>query len=67
MSNTSATSSFPFFTILGLIFITLKLLGYLDWSWWLVLLPIWGPMAIGLSVFIGILIFAVINDSKKEK
>jgi hypothetical protein len=67
MSNTSTTTSFPFFTILGLIFITLKLLGYLDWSWWLVLLPIWGPASIAISVFIGVLIFAVINDSKKEK
>ncbi len=26
---------------LGLIFITLKLMGYIDWSWWWVLAPFW--------------------------
>lgn len=28
-----------FFEILTLIFITLKLLGEINWSWWLVLAP----------------------------
>lgn len=27
---------------LQLIFIFLKLAGYIDWSWWLVLMPFWG-------------------------
>lgn len=31
--------SFPTLSILGLIFITLKLTGFIDWSWWLVLAP----------------------------
>ena len=39
------TKAFPFFQILTLIFITLKLTGYISWSWWLVLLPIWGVFA----------------------
>ena len=30
-----------FFSILGLIFITLKLIGVITWSWWLVTLPLW--------------------------
>ncbi len=54
-----------FFTILALIFITLKLTGVIAWSWWLVLLPILpglfilglllaGGTAVGLlSVFSG--------------
>jgi hypothetical protein len=32
---------FPFFEILCLIFITLKLMDYIDWSWWAVLSPLW--------------------------
>jgi len=28
-----------FFEALALIFITLKLIGYIDWSWWQVLIP----------------------------
>lgn len=33
-----------FFAILGLIFITLKLTHFIDWSWWWVLAPIWAPI-----------------------
>lgn len=33
------------FGLLGLLFIGLKLTGYIDWSWWLVLLPIYGGLA----------------------
>jgi len=36
------------FTVLGFIFITLKLTGNIDWSWWWVLAPFWGPLAFGL-------------------
>jgi hypothetical protein len=56
----------PFLTILGLIFITLKLMGYINWSWWLVLLPIWAPLAIVFSAAIGIFLFAFNNERKKK-
>jgi hypothetical protein len=39
-----------FFPLLTLIFITLKLTGYINWSWWWVLLPFYGPIAIGLVI-----------------
>ncbi len=29
-------------TLLGIVFITLKLMGHIDWSWWYVLLPFYG-------------------------
>lgn len=32
--------------LLALIFITLKLTDYIDWSWWWVLAPIWLPLAL---------------------
>lgn len=31
---------------LALLFIGLRLTNHIDWSWWLVLLPIWGPLAV---------------------
>ncbi len=37
-----------FLPLLGLLFIGLKLTNYIDWSWWLVTLPIWGSIALGL-------------------
>ncbi len=49
-------NSFPLFTVLGLIFIVLKFVGTITWSWGWVLAPFWAPLAIVL----GIAIFAVI-------
>jgi phosphoglycerol transferase MdoB-like AlkP superfamily enzyme len=31
-----------FFGLLTITFIVLKLTGFIDWSWWWVLSPIWG-------------------------
>ena len=60
MSKTTSSSGgggIGFFGLLGILFIALKLLGYIDWAWWLVLAPIWIPAAIlaFLLVIVGIL------------
>lgn len=34
-----------FFGLLGLLFIGLKLGGVIDWSWWLVTMPLYGGAA----------------------
>lgn len=47
------------FTVLGAIFIVLKLLGVIGWSWWLVLLPIYGPLAI-IGMFMLLVLVAAI-------
>ena len=39
-----------FFGLLTLLFIALKLTGFINWSWWLVLLPIYGPIVALLGV-----------------
>ena len=58
MDKTVYKNSFPFFPILALIFITLKLIGYITWSWWWVLAPLWAPIAIifGVLIVIGIVV-----------
>lgn len=55
MSNTTQAEQggFPTLAILGLIFVTLKLLGIITWSWWWVTAPFWMPIVIVL-VIIGI-------------
>lgn len=45
-----------FLGLLALVFITLKLLGVIEWSWWLVLLPLYGGFILGVIL----LIFAAI-------
>lgn len=48
-----------FFTLLGIVFIVLKLIGTINWSWWLVLLPIYGPICIVLLVLIVLILLAI--------
>jgi len=54
MSNSSSSSSggIGFTGLLTILFILLKLTGYIHWSWWWVLSPIW--ISLVLFVVIGI-------------
>jgi hypothetical protein len=45
-----------FLASLTLLFIAMKLTGFIAWSWWLVLLPIIGP--IGL-LFLGLVVYFI--------
>lgn len=45
-----ASGGIGFFGLLAIVFITLKLTGHIDWSWWWVLAPLWGPVALVLSM-----------------
>lgn len=50
--------TFPFLSILALIFITLKLCGSITWSWWWVTAPLWGGFALtAIFVIIGLIFF----------
>jgi hypothetical protein len=46
-----------FFGILAIVFITLKLTGYIAWSWWWVLAPLWMPLPVFLGIFAIIFLF----------
>ena len=50
--NPSQGLTFP--TALGLLFIGLKLGEVIDWSWWWVLIPLWGPPValLGVAIFL---------------
>lgn len=42
----------PFLTLLTVLFIGLKLTGYIDWSWWWVLAPLWGQFVLVLVIIV---------------
>ena len=44
-SQNSSGGGVNFLGLLCIVLITLKLTGYIDWSWWWVLSPIWGGIA----------------------
>ncbi len=56
---------FPFLPVLTLIFITLKLTGHITWSWWYVLLPIWGAIPLFVIFFVVAFLFLLIKDLLK--
>lgn len=63
-NKTYVRSGLGLSSILGLIFITLKLTGQITWSWWWVLAPFWIPICIALVLLvliIGLILLAATN------
>lgn len=54
--NVSVDFSGIFIPGLTLLFIGLKLLDKIDWSWWWVLSPIWIPIGIVAAIFLIVVI-----------
>ena len=48
--------------VLGIVFTVLKLVGVINWSWWLVLLPFYGGLAVLGIVLIIIALVMYIKD-----
>ena len=55
-SSTSTGGGVGLLGLLGILFVGLKLTGYIDWSWWWVTLPFLGGLAIVLGLGLGFLI-----------
>lgn len=51
-------------TVVLIIFVILKLVGVINWSWWWVLSPLWIDIAI-LLIAILILVAFEVHDNKK--
>ena len=52
MENENSTRGISFLGLLCIAFIVLKLIGVIDWSWWLILSPIFAVPLIILSLII---------------
>jgi hypothetical protein len=63
-NNNNSSSGLGLGMILFLIFMTLKLTGYITWSWWYVTLPLWGPLLLVL-VILGIAALVAYNKLKR--
>jgi len=54
--------------ILGVVFVTLKLTGVVDWSWWIVTLPFWGGFAVVVLVVVsGVTALYIADEYKRKK
>ena len=48
-------------TVLFVVFLILKLCNVINWSWWWVTAPLWMPFALGVAIFIIVMIIILIN------
>lgn len=60
-SDNVTYSGIGFFGLLTLLFIALKLIGVIDWSWWYVILPMFVPLLFIIGIFVVFLIGALIT------
>ena len=62
-SSSSSSGGIGFVGLLTILFIGLKLTGYITWSWWWVLSPLWISFAFIVLILLAVLIFAIITNS----
>ena len=66
-STVAEKTTFPLLGVLGLIFITLKLTGFIVWSWWMVLAPFWvPPVLVVIVVWPVFMVWYTIVTKRKE-
>lgn len=60
-NKTSQNNGIGLGGVLFVVFLVLKLLGYINWSWWWVTAPLWIPFALILLFLLIGLIIALIG------
>ena len=58
----SKNYSITFFDILAIVFIVLKLVKIINWSWWWVLSPIWMPIVLIIVIGLVVVLIEAIGD-----
>lgn len=67
--ESSSSSGIGFAGLLTIVFITLKLIGKITWSWWWVLSPLWIGASIVLAILavVGLIALALwMSDRRKS-
>lgn len=52
MSDKTSGGGVGLGSLLFVLFLGLRLTGHIDWSWWWVTAPLWGPLALVLSILL---------------
>lgn len=58
VNNNTNNGGIGFLGLLTIVFITLKLTGYIAWSWWWVLSPLWLGFVVVIGVMAIVFLFA---------
>lgn len=65
-SSSNTAGGIGFVGLLTIVFITLKLTGSIDWSWWWVLSPIWISASLTLGVFLLVMSVYILAVRKRK-
>ena len=60
--STSSSGGIKFVELLTIVFITLKLTNFIDWSWWWVLSPLWITVAIVITIIALVWAYVIMFD-----
>lgn len=52
MSDSSSSGGIGFAGLLTIAFVVLKLTGYINWSWWWVVSPLWITFALVVTIML---------------
>lgn len=65
--NNNGSSGLGPASILTIVFVVLKAVRVIDWSWWWVLSPLWIDLIVGILLIVGLIIYEIYDDKKFEK
>lgn len=65
-NSSSRSGGIGILGLLGIVFVTLKLCGVINWSWWYVTMPFWGGIALFLAIIAIVFLFAGIATVLKK-
>ena len=63
----SSSNGIGFVGLLTIVFIVLKLVGKITWSWWWVLSPLWIMTIVVVVMIVGAAFFAIRADAARTK
>lgn len=63
--SSSSCGGIGVFGLLGVVFVALKLTGYIDWSWWWVTAPFWGGALLVIVLTGGFILLAFASKRRK--
>jgi len=66
MADSKQTGGIGFIGMLTILFIALKLIGVISWSWWWVLSPILGSIAVVVLFIVVIALVLFLRKGKKK-
>lgn len=66
-NSSSRSGGIGILGLLGIVFVTLKLCGVINWSWWYVTMPFWGGIALLFAIIAIAFLFAGLATVLKSR